>query len=104
METHEAESVLNKVPNAQSKFARACRYFGAVATLAAALSLAGCYGPPTERDALVGGAVGAGGGALVGSAVGSPGVGAVVGGLAGAGTGYLVGNHEEEEYWRHGGY
>jgi osmotically inducible lipoprotein OsmB len=104
MDTRRAERSIDTRPITQSKFARACRYFAAAGTLAAALSLAGCYGPPTERDALVGGAVGAGGGALVGSAVGSPGVGAVVGGLAGAGTGYLIGNHQEEEYWRHGGY
>jgi hypothetical protein len=45
--------------------------------------------------------LGAGGGALVGSAVGSPGVGAVVGGLAGAGTGYLVGRQQERD-WRYG--
>src|SRR5580698_8478192 len=104
METKKAERTIDTKPTTQSKFARACRYLAAAGTLAAVLSLAGCYGPPTERDALAGGAIGAGGGALVGSAVGSPGVGAVVGGLAGAGTGYLIGNHQEEEYWRHGGY
>ena len=85
----------------QSKFVRACRYAVGAAAMAATLSLGGCYGPPAQRDALMGGALGAGGGALVGSAVGSPGVGAVVGGLAGAGTGYLVGRQQERD-WRYG--
>ena len=85
----------------QSKLVRACRYAIGAAAIAATLALGGCYGPPTQRDALMGGALGAGGGALVGSAVGSPGVGAVVGGLAGAGTGYLVGRQQERD-WRYG--
>lgn len=92
-------------PIRQSKFVRACSYMAGALTIAATLSLAGCYGPPTERDALIGGAVGAGGGALVGSAVDAPGAGALIGGLAGAGTGYLVGQHEENERRsRYGGY
>jgi len=99
METLAKESVAKRI--SQLKFVGACRYIVGAAAIAATLSLAGCYGPPTQRDALVGGALGAGGGALVGSAVGSPGVGAVVGGLAGAGTGYLVGRQQERE-WRYG--
>lgn len=58
-------------------------------------ALAGCYGPPlspAETGTLAGGALGAGGGALVGSAVGAPGTGAIVGGLGGALGGYLIGN------------
>jgi osmotically inducible lipoprotein OsmB len=77
------------------------RYCAGAIALAATLSLAGCYGAPLsprESDALIGGAVGAGGGALVGSAVGSPGTGAVVGGLGGAGLGYIIGNHIQNEY------
>jgi osmotically inducible lipoprotein OsmB len=85
----------------ESKLVRACRCAAGAAAIAATLALGGCYGPPTQRDALMGGALGAGGGALVGSAVGSPGVGAVVGGLAGAGTGYLVGRQQERD-WRYG--
>ncbi|HLH78545.1 MAG TPA: hypothetical protein VKV28_17220 [Candidatus Binataceae bacterium] len=59
------------------------------------LSVLGCYGPPMgprATDTLIGGALGAGGGALLGSAAGAPGTGAIVGGLLGAGGGYLVGN------------
>lgn len=80
---------------------RACRYLAAALTIAATLSLAGCYGPPTQRDALVGGAIGAGSGALIGSAVDHPIAGALVGGAAGAGAGYLYGQHQENE-WRYG--
>lgn len=89
------------------RFARACRYIAGAVALGMTLALAGCYGPPMsprERDTLVGGAVGLGGGALVGEAVGSPGAGAAIGGLAGAGAGYLIGNHQENEYWRYRGY
>ena len=90
-------------PTRQSKFVRAC-VAGAL-TIAATLALAGCYGPPSQRDALIGGALGAGGGALVGSAVDHPGMGALIGGVAGAGTGYLVGEHQENEWrYRYGGY
>ncbi len=89
------------------RFASTCRYIAGAVALGMTLALAGCYGPPMsprERDTLVGGAVGLGGGALVGSAMGSPGAGAAIGGLAGAGAGYLIGNHQENEYWRSGGY
>ena len=89
----------------QSKFLRAWSYIAGALTIAATLSLAGCYGPPSQRDALIGGALGAGGGALVGSAVDHPGMGALIGGVAGAGTGYLVGEHQENEWrYRNGGY
>jgi osmotically inducible lipoprotein OsmB len=99
METLEKSSFGKGI--SQSRLVRACRYAVGAAAIAATLSLAGCYGPPTQRDALAGGAIGAGSGALVGSAVGRPGVGAVFGGLAGAGTGYLVGRQQERE-WRYG--
>lgn len=82
------------------------RYCAGALALATALSVAGCYGPPMgprERDTLIGGAVGVGGGALVGSAVGSPGTGAVLGGLLGAGSGYLIGN-QAEAGWGPGGW
>ncbi|HLI81579.1 MAG TPA: YMGG-like glycine zipper-containing protein [Candidatus Binataceae bacterium] len=89
------------------KFVRACRYLAGALTLAATLALAGCYGPPTQRDALMGGAIGAGSGALIGSAVDHPFAGALIGGAGGAGAGYLYGQHEEHE-WRqypyYGGY
>jgi osmotically inducible lipoprotein OsmB len=84
------------------------RYCAGAIALAAALSLAGCYGPPLSTRAegtLIGGAVGAGGGALVGSSVGAPLAGAAIGGLGGAGVGYLIGNHlQNEEYGYGGGY
>lgn len=83
------------------------RYCAGFFALAAALSLAGCYGAPLsprESDTLIGGAVGAGGGALVGSAVGSPGAGAAIGGLGGAGLGYLIGNQIQNQYGYDYGY
>ena len=62
------------------------------AALAAAVSLSACE-TPQQQNALVGGALGAGTGALIGSAVsgGSAG-GAIAGGLIGTGTGASVGN------------
>src|SRR5215472_4204411 len=74
------------------------------AALGASLLLAGCAGAPLttrEKGTLLGGAVGAGGGALVGSTVGAPGAGAAIGGALGAGTGYVVGNHMQNEEYRH---
>jgi hypothetical protein len=61
--------------------------------LAGGLSLSGCYTPQQQTGTLAGGAIGAGTGALIGSAVsgGSAG-GAIAGGLLGAGTGALIGN------------
>ncbi|HUN56719.1 MAG TPA: glycine zipper domain-containing protein [Candidatus Binataceae bacterium] len=74
----------------------------------AALMLAGavgCEGAPLttrEKGTLAGGAIGAGGGALVGSAVGAPGAGAAIGGLTGAGAGYLIGNQMQNNEIRRG--
>jgi hypothetical protein len=61
--------------------------------LAGALSVAACQTPQQQTGTLAGGAIGAGGGALIGSALthGSAG-GAIAGGLLGAGTGALIGN------------
>ena len=61
--------------------------------LVGALSVSGCYTPQQQTGTLAGGAIGAGGGALIGSALthGSAG-GAIAGGLLGAGTGALIGN------------
>jgi len=53
---------------------------------ALALGTAACGETPGQR-ALTGGAIGAGGGALVGAAAGNPLAGAVVGGLGGAAVG-----------------
>lgn len=74
------------------------------AVLGATMLLAGCTGAPLttrEKGTLVGGAVGAGGGAIIGSAVGAPGAGAAIGGVLGAGTGYVVGNQLQNEEYRH---
>lgn len=82
------------------------RYVTGVIALVATISLAGCYGPPLstrEKGTLLGGAVGVGSGALVGSAVGSPGAGAAIGGLLGAGGGYLIGNAMQNR-WNGYGY
>jgi hypothetical protein len=61
--------------------------------LTGAISLSACQTPQQQTGTLAGGALGAGGGALIGSALthGSAG-GAIAGGLLGAGTGALVGN------------
>jgi uncharacterized membrane protein YebE (DUF533 family) len=55
----------------------------------------GCSGQPLstrEKGTLAGGALGAGTGAIIGSAVGAPGAGAAIGGALGAGTGLMIGN------------
>ena len=94
----------------ESKGPKLWRYCAGTLALVTTLSLAGCYGPPLSDRAtgtLIGGAAGAGGGALIGSAVGSPLAGAAIGGLGGAGVGYLIGNsmqHPPYGYGRYGGY
>jgi osmotically inducible lipoprotein OsmB len=55
----------------------------------ASLSLAACGVSPGCR-ALTGGAIGAGGGAILGAIGGSPGLGALAGGAAGAAAGGLT--------------
>jgi osmotically inducible lipoprotein OsmB len=57
-----------------------------VVLTALAIATAACGERPVDR-ALTGGAIGAGGGALVGAAAGNPWAGAVVGGLGGAAVG-----------------
>ena len=67
----------------------------AAPVMAFIMILAGCSGQPLstrEKGTLAGGALGAGTGAIVGSAVGAPGTGAAIGGALGAGTGLVVGN------------
>jgi hypothetical protein len=63
-------------------------------------AIAGCAGEPLstrEKGTLLGGAAGAGAGALIGSTVGHPGAGAAIGGAGGAVTGYAIGNHMQNE-------
>jgi outer membrane lipoprotein SlyB len=71
--------------------------------LAAAVSVSACQ-TPQQQNALVGGALGAGTGALVGSAVsgGSAG-GALAGAAIGAGTGALIGSAATPQPTYYGG-
>lgn len=60
-----------------------------------ALGLTACSGmSDREQRALSGGAIGAGGGALIGWAAGAPLTGALIGGAAGAATGALTGKDD----------
>ncbi|MBV8356608.1 MAG: hypothetical protein JO189_01530 [Deltaproteobacteria bacterium] len=72
------------------------------------IAVMGCYGQPLstrEKGTLLGGAAGLGAGALVGSAIGSPGAGAAIGGLGGAAAGYGIGNYmQNQQAYRHGYY
>jgi Glycine zipper len=75
------------------------------------LAVIGCAGEPLttrEKGTLLGGAAGAGAGALVGGALGSPGAGAAIGGVGGALAGYGIGNHLQNEQnrraYQNGGY
>ena len=79
------------------------RLIMAVVLCVAFATMVGCVGTPLttrEKGTLLGGTLGAGGGALIGSAVGAPGAGAAIGGVAGAGTGYLLGNQIQNQQLR----
>jgi len=82
-----------------------------VLSLLMMLAIVGCSGAPLstrEKGTLLGGAAGAGAGALIGAAAGHPGAGAAIGGAAGAITGYAIGNQMQNEqnrrYYRYGDY
>jgi Glycine zipper len=95
----------DKQGSTESGTRKAWRYCAGTLGLIATLSLAGCYGPPMSTRAegtLIGGAAGAGGGALIGSSMGSPLAGAAIGGLGGAGLGYLIGNEMQNYDYSHG--
>ena len=79
------------------------KIIGAVGAILMAAAVSGCYAPltPRETGTLAGGALGAGGGALVGSAMGAPGTGAIIGGVGGALGGYLLGNQMQNHYYRY---
>lgn len=62
-----------------------------------AVGTAACGERPVDR-ALTGGAIGAGGGALVGAAAGNPVAGAVVGGLGGAAIGAATAPRQSRYY------
>jgi YMGG-like Gly-zipper len=66
-------------------------------------TLTGCYAggfTPRETGTVGGAAIGAGGGALIGSAVGVPDTGALIGGLGGGLAGYAIGNSVQEHDYR----
>ena len=70
-------------------------------TLAVVLLLmviSGCAGmTPTQQRVLSGGAIGAGGGALIGAAAGSPAIGAAVGGGAGLLGGLVYDQYQKSQ-------
>ena len=69
-----------------------------ILVLLAALLVGGCSGMSyTEQRTLSGGAIGAGSGALIGAAAGSPGTGAAIGGGAGLLGGYLYDQYEKSQ-------
>jgi osmotically inducible lipoprotein OsmB len=85
------------------------RIVGIGLALAMLTSIAACSGEPLstrEKGTLLGGAAGAGAGALVGSAAGHPGAGAAIGGVGGAAAGYGIGNHmqneQDQQYYNRG--
>jgi osmotically inducible lipoprotein OsmB len=71
-----------------------------------AVFMSGCVGMSGQQQrTLSGGAIGAGGGALIGGiSGGSPAVGAVLGGAAGALTGYIMGDPGEPRQRHRRGY
>lgn len=76
-----------------------------VGSMAVLLGLAGCANMnATQKGAVIGGAGGAGLGAVIGHQFGSSGAGAVIGGLAGTAAGALGGNMKDEadrrDAWR----
>src|SRR5258708_37005032 len=76
----------------------------ALAGAVALMAMTGC-GSPRATDTLAGAAIGAGGGALIGGAEGSPGTGPLIGGLGGGAVGYIVGTEtENQRYYGYGGY
>ncbi len=90
---------MNSTHPAVSRAARISR--AATIALAGAFSLVtmtGCFGSPRANDTFAGAAIGAGGGALIGGAEGSPGTGALIGGLGGGALGYIVGTETENQY------
>ena len=69
-----------------------------ILVLLATLLVGGCSGMSyTEQRTLSGGAIGAGGGALVGAAAGSAATGAAIGGGAGLLGGYLYDQYEKSQ-------
>jgi hypothetical protein len=65
-----------------------------LAGVAAMVMMVGCETTPVQQGALIGGALGAGGGAIIGNNTGGHhgGTGALIGGLGGAAAGALIGD------------
>ena len=82
---------------------RSMKYLTVVLLAAATF---GCVGMSRQQQStLSGGAIGAGGGALIGGiSGGSPAVGAVLGGAAGALTGFILGDPGEPRHRHRRGY
>jgi osmotically inducible lipoprotein OsmB len=78
-----SSSVVSRTDHEEAFMSRVTSF---VVLAALAIATAACGERPVDR-ALTGGAIGAGGGALVGAAAGNPWAGAVVGGLGGAAIG-----------------
>jgi hypothetical protein len=79
------------------------RLIALVLSMLMMMALIGCYGAPLstrEEGTLLGGATGLGAGALIGSAVGSPGAGAAIGGVGGALAGYGIGNYMQNQQYQ----
>ena len=64
------------------------------------LVASGCNTTPTQDGAVLGGALGAGAGAIIGNQSGHAGEGALIGAAAGALTGALVGDQVDERRQR----
>jgi len=73
-----------------------------ISILSLTVLLGGCAAPMSQREksTLTGGALGAGAGALIGSAVGRPGRGALIGGGLGALGGAVIGDQMEGQSQR----
>jgi len=69
--------------------------FALTLALVGALSVSGCYTPQQQQGTLVGGALGAGGGALIGGLASHSVAGAVVGGVAGGFAGNAIARSED---------
>ena len=69
-----------------------------IVILAFGLAVIGCAGmSDTQQRTLSGGAIGAGGGALIGAIAGNAGMGAAIGGTAGLAGGYVYDQHEKSK-------
>ncbi len=73
------------------------RWVGSIFGVFALCAMTGCETTPTQDGALLGGALGAGLGAIVGNQSGHGGEGALIGAGAGALVGAIMGNEVEEQ-------